>query len=64
MGVSTPVYPILAGRDAPLRIRRGDVSLGRVATDLGFYDQSHFTRTFKRVIGLTPSQFAQRLDVR
>lgn len=46
------------------RLARGGVSLGQVANDLGFYDQSHFTRTFKRVVGVTPSQFVQRLGVR
>jgi AraC family transcriptional regulator len=46
------------------RLTHGGVSLGRVANELGFYDQSHFTRTFKRVIGVAPSQFVQRLGVR
>jgi AraC family transcriptional regulator len=46
------------------RLRAGGVSLARVASDLGFYDQSHFTRTFKRVVGLTPSQFIRRPGVR
>jgi AraC family transcriptional regulator len=46
------------------RLSRGGVSLGRVANDLGFYDQSHFSRTFKRVVGEAPSQFVQRLGVR
>ena len=41
---------------------REDVSLARVASDLGFYDQSHFTRTFKRVVGLAPSQFVRLKD--
>jgi AraC family transcriptional regulator len=46
------------------QLRRGGVSIARVANDLGFYDQSHFTRSFKRVVGLTPSQFIQRLAAR
>jgi AraC-like DNA-binding protein len=32
-----------------------------VALDAGFADQSHFTNRFKRLVGLTPKQFAQYL---
>lgn len=28
-----------------------------VATEAGFYDQSHFTRMFRRVVGVTPRQY-------
>ena len=31
--------------------------LGEIANSLGFADQSHFTRTFKRLIGVTPAQY-------
>ena len=34
-----------------------DLSLSEVATSIGFSDQSHFSRHFKRVLGVTPSQF-------
>jgi AraC-like DNA-binding protein len=29
-----------------------------VAADVGFYDQSHLTRVFKRAFDLTPGRFA------
>ena len=29
-----------------------------VAAEAGFYDQAHFTRHFKRIVGLTPGQYA------
>lgn len=32
-------------------------SLSEVALQAGFYDQSHFTRVFKRHTGMTPAQF-------
>jgi len=35
-------------------------SLTAIALDSGFSDQSHFTRTFKRYFGQTPSQFRKR----
>lgn len=38
---------------------RAGHSPARVAIDCGFFDQSHFTRHFKRVIGTTPAQYAR-----
>jgi len=32
-------------------------SLLAIALQFGFYDQSHFTRTFKQTFGLTPGQY-------
>jgi AraC family transcriptional regulator len=31
--------------------------LAEVATEVGFSDQSHFTRHFKRLVGVTPRRF-------
>ena len=39
---------LLANSDAPL---------SSIAVDLGFYDQSHFTRVFRQVTGATPGTF-------
>ena len=36
---------------------RQAVPLSTVATDYGFYDQSHFNRVFKRTFGITPGQY-------
>jgi AraC-like DNA-binding protein len=33
--------------------------LAQVATDVGFFDQAHLTRRFKRFLGTTPQRFAQ-----
>ena len=47
-----------------LRIARARVMLSageppaRVALECGFADQAHLTRTFKRVVGVTPGRFA------
>jgi AraC family transcriptional regulator len=39
-------------------LREGtDSSLAEVAAQAGFYDQSQFSRHFKRLVGVTPSQF-------
>lgn len=45
--------------DAAERLRTGDtVDLARVAAELGYSDQAHFTRDFRSVTGLTPGAFA------
>jgi len=47
-----------------IRVRRareqmldGDRPLAQVAVACGFYDQSHFTKAFKRYMGITPAEF-------
>ncbi|MCP3759805.1 AraC family transcriptional regulator [Streptomyces sp. TBY4] len=35
-----------------------------VAVEAGFYDQSHFTRHFKRVVGTTPGRYARSAPTR
>lgn len=35
-------------------------SLAEVGIGVGFSDQAHFTRTFKKVLGLTPSQYREQ----
>jgi AraC family transcriptional regulator len=37
----------------------GDLSIGEIAYRVGFTDQSHFTRHFKRIVGVTPSTVLQ-----
>jgi len=38
------------------------LSLGEIAFRTGFYDSAHFTRTFQRVVGMTPRQFLRHLS--
>jgi AraC family transcriptional regulator len=38
-------------------ILKPDAKLADVAISAGFYDQSHFAKTFKQIIGLTPAQY-------
>jgi AraC family transcriptional regulator len=39
-------------------LRGGDeLSLAQVAARVGFWDQGHFTRHFKRLVGVTPRRF-------
>lgn len=39
------------------QMSRTDAPLAHVAAAAGFYDQSHFTRTFKRLTGMTPTEY-------
>ena len=39
------------------QMARTDDPLSQVAAAAGFYDQSHFTRTFKRLTGMTPTEY-------
>jgi AraC-like DNA-binding protein len=37
-----------------------DESVGGIALETGYHDQSHFTRHFRRLTGITPGQFRSR----
>lgn len=41
-------------------LESSDQSLAQIATDCGFYDQSHLTRHFKASTGLTPMKYRNR----
>jgi AraC family transcriptional regulator len=41
-----------------------DIPLSEIASAAGFADQSHFTRTFKRLVGMTPAVFRSNLFAR
>ncbi|WP_374991024.1 helix-turn-helix domain-containing protein [Pseudoalteromonas haloplanktis] len=38
------------------------LSTSRVALDAGFADNSHLNRHFKRIFGLTPTQYQRQLS--
>jgi AraC family transcriptional regulator len=46
------------------QIGHADASLLEIAVAAGFYDQSQFTRAFKRVVGVTPAVFRSSLQSR
>lgn len=48
-------------QEAKNRLGIGE-SLSHLAVDLGFTDQSHFSREFKRSFGLTPGVYARQLS--
>jgi AraC family transcriptional regulator len=42
---------------AATEISLGETPLGVIATQAGFADQSHFTRAFRRYVGITPARY-------
>lgn len=44
--------------EAARRLLRSGVPCAQAALDCGFYDQAHLNRHFKRVVGVTPGQYA------
>ncbi len=32
-------------------------TISRIATEMGFYDQSHFDKAFQRIVGISPSEY-------
>ena len=60
VGLSPHAYQVhVRVEQARVLLNRG-VSPATVATTMGFADQSHFTRHFKRIMQVTPSQYAGR----
>jgi AraC-like DNA-binding protein len=41
------------------KLIRGGTSLSQTALETGFFDQSHLSRNFKRIVGVTPRQYFQ-----
>jgi AraC family transcriptional regulator len=60
MGV-TPHQYILRSRidKAKYLLQYSDLSIADIAVRVGFCDQSHLTRCFKRILSMTPKQFQQ-----
>ncbi len=47
-------------REAKALLRSG-LSLASAASEAGFFDQSHLTRHFKRLCGMTPGQYIAQM---
>lgn len=56
-GMTTTEYRQSLRLRSALELLRGGADLLTVALDLGFSSHSHFTKTFRRTFGMTPSEF-------
>lgn len=36
-----------------------EMTISGIAAEMGFYDQSHFDRAFRRIVGISPSEYIQ-----
>jgi AraC-like DNA-binding protein len=61
VGASPYAYALQRRVSAARDRLRGPKTISRVAHELGFADQSHFTRLFLRVFGLTPGEYRAAL---
>lgn len=59
-GLPPHTYQIHLRIERSLPLLRQCMSLSRVAETMGFNDQSHFIRHFKRTMGVTPGQYKGR----
>jgi AraC-like DNA-binding protein len=49
--------------EASEQLASGDaVDLSKMAVDLGYFDQSHFIKDFKSIVGKSPAEYAKSLD--
>jgi AraC family transcriptional regulator len=39
-------------------LRHGELLMTEIAVNVGFCDQSHFSRSFRKLVGMTPREFA------
>jgi len=52
-------YQVRIRVEAARRMLLSGFAIATVAAELGFADQSHFTRHFRRVMGITPAQYVR-----
>jgi len=61
-GLSPHQYLIRERIEAAKRLLvKPETSLEKIATELGFSDQSHLITVFRRFTGLTPKQYVKRI---
>ena len=44
-------------KEARRRLEYGSDSIAQIAVDVGYHDESHFSKAFKKVVGTTPGLY-------
>ena len=57
MGITPHSYQVQLRVDEAKRLLRRGLPISDVAVATGFFDQAHFSKQFKRYVGVTPGQF-------
>jgi hypothetical protein len=57
-GIAPHRYLVARRIDAARKRLLGGEPIAQVAAGVGFYDQAHFTRLFKRHVGMPPGRYA------
>ena len=63
IGITPHAYLIQVRVEEGKRLLKAGNSISDVSITVGFTDQSHFTRHFKRIMGVTPGQYRPQLSV-
>ena len=58
-GISLSAYQTHIKIDRAKQLLAKGISISTVATQMGFYDQSHFGHHFKRLVGTTPGKYGK-----
>lgn len=61
VGMPPHAYQIAVRIDRARVLLRQENTVGQVAQQTGFYDQSHFIRHFRRLVQMSPSQYAKQV---
>ena len=59
VGITPSVFLMSLRVDRAKALLRQGEPIAHVAVDLGFADQAHFTRTFRRYVGVTPGRYGE-----
>jgi len=57
IGIPPHIFQVQVRLERALDLLAAGNPVANVATEIGFYDQSHFTHAFKKKYGLTPNQY-------
>jgi len=63
VGISPLAYQLSIRIEKSKQLFFEDIPLTHIALESGFFDQSHFTRNFKRYVGVTPGDFKKNCNI-